>query len=82
VEPLERRSVVNRHDLTKLEKQVPVRAVAALNAASERAAAAKLPRVMVIANKLYRITASGAKELIRALPPRTKAPRGAKGRRV
>ncbi len=51
---------------------MPDCAVAALNASSERAAASEIPRVMVIGDGLYRVSASGAKELIRTLPPRTR----------
>ncbi len=64
--------------MAKLEKKVPEQAVAALNAASERAATSEIPRVVVIGNGLYRVSASGAKELIRTLAPRTKVRRRAK----
>ncbi len=63
---------MRKRSLTDLEKLFPKRAVAALNAASRRAAAAGLPRVLVIGNGLYRISPSGSKELIRKLPPRIK----------
>ena len=55
---------MNKRKLAKLEKKVPEQA----------AVASKLPRVVVIENSLYRVSASGAKELIRTLTPRTKAP--------
>jgi hypothetical protein len=64
--------------MAKLEKRVPEQAVAALNAASERAGAWEIPRVMVIGSGLYRVSASGAKDLIRTLAPRTKVPGRAK----
>jgi hypothetical protein len=63
---------VNKRDLAKLEKRVPECAVAALNAASQRAIASKSPRVEVIGDSLYRINESGARELIRELPARTR----------
>ena len=45
--------------------------------------ASGLPRVVVIENGLYRVSASGAKELIRTLTPRTKATgRGTKAQGV
>ncbi len=64
--------------MAKLEKKVPEHAVAALNTASERAATLEIPRVVVIGNGLYRVSASGAKELIRTLTPRTRVPGRAK----
>jgi hypothetical protein len=64
--------------MAKLEKKVPEQAVAALNAASKRASASAIPRVMVIGSGLYRVSASGTKDLIRTLPPRTRAPGRAK----
>jgi hypothetical protein len=73
---------MNKRKMAKLERKVPGQAVAALNAASQRAASAALPRVMVIEDGLYRISASGAKELVRMLPPRTKATGGAKRSKV
>ena len=75
---IKRPNVVNKRKLANLEKKVPGRAVAALNAANQRAVASKLPRVVVIEGSLYRVSASGAKELIRTLPPRTRAPGRAK----
>jgi hypothetical protein len=61
---------MNNRKLAKLEKMAPAVAVSALNAATQRALAAKVPLVMVIDDGLYRISASGEKELIRMLPPR------------
>ena len=69
---------MNKRKMAKLEKNVPEQAVAALNAASERAVASEIPRVVVIGNGLYRVGASGTKELIRTLTPRTKVPGRAK----
>lgn len=63
---------MNNRKRSKLEKEVPAIAVAALNAASRRAAESGLPRVLVIDDGPYRVTASGEKELIRMLPPRVK----------
>jgi hypothetical protein len=68
----ERSERVNNRKMAKLEKKVPELAVAALDAASERAAISAIPRVLVIENGLYRVSASGEKELIRTLPPRIK----------
>ena len=65
---------MNKRKMAKLEKKVPEQAVAALNAASERAVASEIPRVVVIENGLYRVSPSGSKELIRALAPRTRVP--------
>ena len=65
---------MNKRQLAKLEKMVPERAVAALNAANQRAIASELPRIVVIEDSLYRVSASGVKELIRALTPRTRVP--------
>jgi hypothetical protein len=73
---------VNQRKMAKLEKRVPEQAVAALNAASAVAAASELPRVVVIENGLYRVSASGTKELIRMLTPRTRAPGRAKRRKA
>ena len=75
---LERLYIVNNRKMASLEKRVPARAVAALSAASRRAAASQLPCVVVIENGLYRISASGARELIRTLPQRMRAPGRAK----
>ena len=63
---------MNNRKLAKMEKKLPEIALAALNAASRRADESGLPSVVVIENGLYRIHASGEKELIRMLPPRTK----------
>lgn len=73
---------MNKRQRAKLEKQLPARAVAALDAAHQRAVASGEPLVMVIEGSLYRVSASGAKELIRKLPPRTKAPGRARRSRV
>jgi hypothetical protein len=71
---IERSCLVNNRKLAQLEKKVPELAVAALDAASQRAAASGLPRVVLIDNSLFRISPSGARELIRTLPPQTSAP--------
>ncbi len=60
-------------EIDELEAKVPEAALAALKAASERAAASGLPRVIVIGDGLYRVNGAGKRELIRMLPPRTKA---------
>jgi len=73
---------VNKRNMAKLEKKVPEQAVAALDAASERAVASEIPRVVVIGNGLYRVSASGAKELIRTLAPRRRVPGRAKRSKV
>ena len=57
-------------ELDELEDKVPAVAVAALNAASEAARNSHMPRVVVIGDGLYRISATGERELIRDLPPR------------
>ena len=67
---------MNKRKLAKLEKLVPRYAVAALNAAQQRAVASGLPLVVVIGDGLYRVSGSGERELIRTLPPRTKRPSG------
>ena len=61
---------IGKLEVAKLEKKALRVAVSALNAATQRALAAKVPLVMVIDDGLYRISASGEKELIRMLPPR------------
>ncbi|MFL5342834.1 MAG: hypothetical protein ACJ8F7_22090 [Gemmataceae bacterium] len=63
---------MNRRKLVKLEKRLPQRAVAALDAAHQRAVASGLPLVLVIGDSLYRVNPSGEKEFIHALPPRLK----------
>jgi len=63
---------VNKRQLAKLEKMVPERAVAALNAAYQQALTSGVSRVVVIEDALYRVSASGARELIRTLTPRTR----------
>jgi len=60
-------------EMDELEDTVPAIAIAALNAASARAAASGVPRVLLIDGGLYRIDGAGNKELIRMLPPWTKA---------
>ena len=65
---------MNNRQRAKMEKKVPQRAVAALNAAHQRLLASKLPRIVVIEDGLYRVSASGAKELIRLLAPRKRVP--------
>ena len=69
---------MNNRKRANWEKRIPARAVAALDTASRRAAASQLPYIVVIENGLYRISASGARELIRTLPPRMRAPGRAK----
>jgi hypothetical protein len=54
------------------ENELPDVAVAALDAASRRAAASGVPLVTVIEDGLYRVSANGEKELIRQLPPRAR----------
>jgi hypothetical protein len=56
--------------LARLEMELPAVALAALDAASGKAAVSGAPLVMVIGDALYRVSASGDKELIRQLPPR------------
>ena len=73
---------MNKRKMANYDKKVSERAVAALNAAHQRAVASQLPLVMVIEGGLYRVSASGTKELIRKLPPRTKAPGRAKRSRA
>jgi hypothetical protein len=73
---------MSNRELEKLEKLVPERAVAALTAATQRALASHPPRVLVIDNGLYRVSASGEKELIRMLTPRMKRPGRAKRSRA
>jgi len=63
---------MNNRKLAKMEKRVAQRALAALDAASQRAAASGRPLVLVIGDALYRVSSSGEKELIRTLPPREK----------
>lgn len=62
-----------------LDEQVPEVAVAALNAAHEQAIASGFPVVVVIEDGLYRVSASGERELIRPLAPRSRAPGRAEG---
>ena len=79
---LERCCAVNNRELAKLEKRVPERAVAALNAAHQRVIDSRVPHVVVIEDSLYRVSASGARELIRTLTPRTRVPGRAKRTQV
>ncbi len=64
---------VNKRKMSKMEKRVPEIAVRALNAAHRRAVASGMPMVMMIGDGLYRVSGTGERELIRMLPPRTKA---------
>ena len=64
---------VNKRKMSKMEKRVPEIAVRALNAAHRRAVASGMPMVMMIGDGLYRVSGSGERELIRMLPPQTKA---------
>jgi hypothetical protein len=64
-----------KRKMAELDEEVPVHAIAALDAAHAEAVASNLPRVEVIDGGLYRIGPDGKKELIRTLPPRKKAGR-------
>ena len=64
---------MSEEEMDRLDADVPRVALAALNAAHERARASGLPVVMVIGDGLYRVTGE-TKELIRMLPPQPAIP--------
>lgn len=64
---------MDEREMEELEKQVPQVAVEALNAAHQRAVASGMPMVLVIDGGLYRVSGTGERELIRMLPPWTRA---------